>query len=241
MTSWVLGIDTSTVVCAGLARDGVAVATRTVGNSHSHVEMLIPCVQEMLSATGASLPDVERICIGVGPGPFTGLRVGIATAVTLGQVLDVPLHGVCTLDVIAAQWMATGGAPQEFVIASDARRKELYWARYSDGRRAGEPQVTDPARLPHEPVAGPGVDVYPELLGERRPADAPCSVDAGFMAANWQSIPDAGLAPLYLRKPDAELPSARKSALNGRHRRMRPARRAVEQAGRPTTIRQATK
>lgn len=227
MTRWTLAIDTSTQVCAGLSGNGDQVISRAVGDNHSHVELLVPTIESLLAEAGAALADVERIGVGVGPGPYTGLRVGLSAAVTLSLVSGAPLRGVCSLDLIAAQWTATGSAPEEFVVASDARRKELYWARYRDGVRVGSPQVAAPARLPELPLAGPGVDVYPQLLGTRRPAEAPRSIDAGFLAAHLDELPDAGVEPLYLRKPDAELPSARKSALNGRHRRLAPARRAA--------------
>lgn len=226
MTVWTLALDTSTVVCAGLARDGEAVASRFVGDNHSHVELLVPTIEEMLARAGTSLRQVSRIGAGVGPGPYTGLRVGLSAAVTLSLVGGAPLRGVCSLDVLAAQWSSTGQAPEEFVVASDARRKELYWARYRGGARVGTPHVGAPERMPQLPTAGPGVDVYPQLLATRRPVSAPRGIDAGFLAAHLDELPDAGTEPLYLRIPDAELPSARKSALNGRHRRLSRAGRA---------------
>lgn len=225
MTRWTLAIDTSTRVCAGLSRDGGPTFGRAVGDNHSHVELLVPTIEEILAEAGASLTEVDHIGVGVGPGPYTGLRVGLSAAVTLAQVSGAALHGVCSLDLLAAQWVATGHAPTDFVIASDARRKELYWARYSDGVRVATPHVGAASRIPELPVAGPGVDVYPELLAGRRPEDAARSIDAGFLAAHLDELPDAGTEPLYLRKPDAELPSARKSALNGRHRRLAAAHR----------------
>ncbi|RLP06406.1 tRNA (adenosine(37)-N6)-threonylcarbamoyltransferase complex dimerization subunit type 1 TsaB [Propionibacterium australiense] len=220
-TSWTLAVDTSTVVTAGLARDGRTVASEQVGDNHSHVELLVPTIQAILADAGIGWADLAAIGVGVGPGPFTGLRVGLATAVTAGIAAGVPVTGVCSLDVIAAQWAAQG-APTEFIIASDARRKELYWATYRDGRRVGQPQVSAPAALPEQPTAGPGVLAYPELLTARHPADAPLGLDAGFLAAHLHELPDAGLEPLYLRTPDAAPPTARKSALTGRRHRLRP-------------------
>ncbi|RLP08740.1 tRNA (adenosine(37)-N6)-threonylcarbamoyltransferase complex dimerization subunit type 1 TsaB [Propionibacterium australiense] len=218
---WTLGVDTSTVVTAGLARDGRAVASEQVGDNHSHAELLVPTIQVILAGAGIGWADLAAIGVGVGPGPFTGLRVGVATAVTAGIAAGLPVKGVCSLDVIAAQWAASG-SPRDVVVTSDARRKELYWATYRDGRRVGQPQVSAPAALPELPTAGPGVLAYPELLTARHPADAPLGLDAGFLAAHLHELPDAGLEPLYLRTPDAAPPSARKSALTGRRHRLRP-------------------
>lgn len=226
MTRWTLALDTSTLVCAGLAREGQQVASRAVGDNHSHVELLIPTIDAMLTQAGATWGELSRIGVGVGPGPYTGLRVGLSAAATLSLISGAPLRGVASLDLLAAQWSATKQAPHEFVVASDARRKELYWARYREGVRVGTPQVGAPDRIPEMAIAGPGVDVYPELLADRRPESAPRAIDAGFLAAHLDELPDAGVEPLYLRKPDAELPGARKSALTGRHRRMGTSRRA---------------
>lgn len=218
---WTLAVDTSTTVAAGLARGGRTVARALVGDSHSHAELLVPTIEGLLARAGLSWAGLTAIGVGVGPGPFTGLRVGMTTAMTAGIAAGLPVKGVCSLDVLAAQWSAAG-APEAFVIASDARRRELYWAEYRHGERVGAPRVGAPAELPELPTAGPGVDVAAGLLSGRCPEGAPTRIDAGFLAAHLDELPDAGLEPLYLRTPDAELPSARKSALTGRHRRLRP-------------------
>lgn len=207
--SVVLGIDTSTQVSAGVARDGVAVASIGHDGSRRHVEELMPAIDEALAQAGCSLGDVDRIAVGVGPGPFTGLRVGIVTAQVLGATLGVPVTGVCSLDVVAAEMTA---GPEEFVVVSDARRKELYWARYRGGARVGEPQVSAPAEVPALPVVGPASRLYPDVIGDRV-VDGPTRLDAGVLAAAVERLSDAGLAPLYLRRPDASTPSRRKSAL----------------------------
>lgn len=225
MTMWTLCIDTSTDVCAGLAADNEVVAAAHVGDNHSHVELLMPTIMGLLADAGISLPQIDRIGVGVGPGPFTGLRVGMSTAFTLAVAGDKPVKGVCSLDVIAAQWRASAPAPEEFVIASDARRKELYWARYDRRGREGMPHVSIPTTLPDLPIAGPGVQVFADLLGARLPVGAPTAIDAGFMAAHLSGLPDAGHEPMYLREPDATPPSTRKSALAGVHRRLGPATR----------------
>ena len=211
MRDLTLAIDTTGDVGVGLAREGVAIA-ESHGPDRKHVELLIGEIRDTLASVGADLHDLTGLGVGVGPGPFTGLRVGIVTATTLGRMAGLPVKGVCSLDVLAAQWQALG-APGEFVISIDARRRELYWAHYRDGQRVGELHVSAPQEIPDLPMAGPGVDTYRELLATRRPADAPRQVSAGFLAASLDRLPDAGLEPIYLRKPDAELPRTRKSAL----------------------------
>ena len=202
--STTLAVDTSTVVAAALAVDGRIAASATVDDTRAHAEELMPLVQRVAAEAGIALADVDRVVAGVGPGPFTGLRVGVVTATTLAEVLGVPVSGACSLDAVAAEWAATG-APEEFLVVSDARRKEVYWARYDGtGRRVAGPEVSAPDTLPALPLAGPGA----HLAGE---ASGPVALDAGWLAA--ADLPDAGLEPLYLRRPDAEVPTRTKSTL----------------------------
>ncbi|GAA1388989.1 tRNA (adenosine(37)-N6)-threonylcarbamoyltransferase complex dimerization subunit type 1 TsaB [Luteococcus peritonei] len=212
MTTWTLGLDTSTDICLGLARDGQVVASELIADRRGHAEKLMPAVVELCRGQGIAVSDVTEVAVGLGPGPFTGLRVGIVTAHTIASLAGTTMHGVCSLDVVAWQW-AHGEQPPtgDFVIASDARRKELYWARYgADGRRIGEPQVSAPSELPDLPVAGPGREAWPQIF-----VDGPDTLDAGVLAAHWAELPDAGSDALYLRKPDAVAPTTRKSTLVG--------------------------
>ncbi|SFN91694.1 tRNA threonylcarbamoyl adenosine modification protein YeaZ [Pseudonocardia ammonioxydans] len=109
----VLALDTATpVVTAGLVElpgsgPAVPLATRA-HDGRKHGELLVPAVRALCAEAGRPLPSVEAIVVGVGPGPFTGLRVGIATAAALGHALDVPVHGVCSHDAIATAWSASG-------------------------------------------------------------------------------------------------------------------------------------
>lgn len=207
--SLVLGIDTATDVRAGLARDGVVVARGAVEDRRAHAEQLLPLVQRVLADAGASVAALTGVAVGVGPGPFTGLRVGVAAARTLAEALGVPVRGVCSLDVVALEWAATEPGPAgEFAVVADARRREVYWARYAaDGTRVEGPLVTAPTDVPDLPLAGPGAT----LTG--RPGEGPDAIDAGLLAAASDRLPDAGLVPLYLRRPDAEVPTTRKSTL----------------------------
>lgn len=206
-SGWTLAIDTATGINIGLARGGRPVKARSEASSRKHVELLQPMVDALLADAGIAVGDLERIVVGVGPGPFTGLRIGIVTARTLGFVAGLPVRGVCTLDALALCWFAGHDRPPrgvDVIVATDARRHELYWARYDpSGNRVASPMVSPPADLPELPTAGPGVD-------------ATLSLDAALLAARADDLPNPGLEPLYLRKPDAELPRTRKSALTGR-------------------------
>lgn len=189
-----------------------------VGNDHS--EVLAPAIESLLEQAGGRTPDA--IAVGVGPGPFTGLRVGIATARTLGFVWGIPVHGVMSLDAIALDAVAqepTG----DFTVAIDARRKELYWARYDKtGVLLNGPNVTVAEELPAGPVYGAGGGLYAERLATVR-ADAvpgfeqthPGAVALGTRALRALSAGEALLStePLYLRESDAKVPAVMKGKL----------------------------
>ncbi len=199
-----LGIDTSTDVRVGLADETGILASRAVTDSRAHAEQLMPLVNAVLVEAGRTLADVGLIVVGVGPGPFTGLRVGVVTAQTLGFALGVGVRGVCSLDAVAAG-QAAGYADGEFLAVSDARRREVYWARYTaDGRRVDGPAVSPASELPELPVVGPGAT----LAGGTSSA-----LDGGVLAQAGPGLPEVGLSPLYLRRPDATVPTNRKSTL----------------------------
>jgi tRNA threonylcarbamoyl adenosine modification protein YeaZ len=206
----VLALDTSTVVNVGLARGDRVLATATVADQMAHVEELMPLVSECIDDAAVSVADLGQLVVGVGPGPFTGLRVGVVTARMLSYVLRIGLHGVCSLDVLAAQFL--GERPDEFVVATDARRREVYWARYSPlGVRLGEPRVSRPSDLPRLPVIGPAADLYADQL---QAVPGPRSMDPAVLATTGGTLPDAGHEPLYLRHPDATELTRPKSVLH---------------------------
>jgi tRNA threonylcarbamoyl adenosine modification protein YeaZ len=206
----VLALDTSTVVNVGLARGDQVLATATVSDQMAHVEQLMPLVSECLDAAEVRAVDLDQLVVGVGPGPFTGLRVGVATAHVLGFVLGIGLRGVCSLDVLAAQFV--GQRPEEFVVATDARRREVYWARYNARSiRVEEPKVSRPADVPRLPVIGPAADIYPDQL---LAVPGPRSMDPAVLATTGATLPDTGQEPLYLRHPDATELTRPKSVLH---------------------------
>lgn len=218
MSELLLAMDTSTsAVTVALVSGAEVVAEQTVVDARRHTEILMPLVRDLFDGVGVTRANVTALAVGVGPGPFTGLRVGITTAATLSYVLGVPAHGVCSLDAIAHQ--AATSDVEEFVVATDARRKEVYWARYVRGERESEPQVHKPAGLPDEvralPAAGRGARLYPEVFAS---AMEPADVSAAHLGLLVGSrLRDGGellpLQPLYLRQPDAVPSAGQKSAL----------------------------
>ena len=147
-----LAFDTATPAVTVALHDGErVVASSTTVDAMRHGELLAPEIQAVLDEAWVPRQDVTAIAVGVGPGPFTGLRVGLVTARTLGAVLEIPVYGVCTLDVLAAEAVDTGTVDGPFLVATDARRKEVYWASYdADGRRLDGPHVSRPADVASE-------------------------------------------------------------------------------------------
>ena len=211
----VLGIDTATVVCVGLAVDGRIVGLGQVADRMAHVEQLTPLIRQVCREAGISATELTDVVVGLGPGPYTGLRVGIVTARVLAEIAGARLRGVCTLDVIAASY-AAADAGGEFVVVTDARRKEVYWARYAvDGTRLEGPSVSPADDVPRLPTVGPGTLLYPDRL---QVAAGPTALDPATLATVGPRLSDAGVEPLYLRRPDAAEPGRRKSVLVRRGR-----------------------
>ena len=216
----VLAFDTATPAVTAALHDGERVlAESTTIDARRHGELLVPAVREVLSEAGASLSDVTAIVAGSGPGPYTGLRVGLMTAQALSSTTGAPAYGVCTLDALAF----ASGLTEPFVVATDARRKEVFWARYADMRtRLDGPSVDRPADLPPGlPLVGAGARMYAEVVGaDRLVLGAPDYPLAGALAAlaaeHLASGPEPGsrvltsASPIYLRRPDARVPGPAK-------------------------------
>ncbi|CRK59958.1 TsaB protein, required for threonylcarbamoyladenosine (t(6)A) formation in tRNA [Alloactinosynnema sp. L-07] len=177
-------------------------------DAKAHGELLAPHLRDALAAAGRTFAEVDAIVCGIGPGPFTGLRAGMVTAAALGHSLDRPVFPVCSLDAIAAD------VPGErLLVVTDARRREVYWAAY-DGTRLTEPDVSAPAavaarvaELGVTRVAGYGAKLYDfglPVVGPEHPSPA------GLVAAADLEGTPGPLTPLYLRRPDAVEPGARK-------------------------------
>ncbi len=197
-----LALDTATPAITVAVHDGERVVGQARGEgAMAHGELLAPAIRDALSEAGASVDDLTDVAVGVGPGPFTGLRVGVVTALTLAESLGLTAHGVCSLDALAAEVEG-----DDFVVATDARRKEVYWARYTGGLRVDGPHVDKPAelaaRLPGVPVHGRGGRLYADVLAHVPGADDPSAASLATLVASGraQELP---LEPLYLRRPDA--------------------------------------
>jgi tRNA threonylcarbamoyl adenosine modification protein YeaZ len=199
----VLAIDTATpAVTAGVVRleppEIHLLGERVTLDARAHAESLTPNVLGALADAGLGMADLDAVVVGCGPGPFTGLRVGMATAAAFAHALGIPVHGVCSLDAIG---VFTSG---EALVVTDARRREVYWARYGDGVRVAGPAVGPPANVPAdaERVAGspdhamlfdlPRVDPsYPTAIGLVRAVEELVTEDREPLGIE----PGAGLRP----------------------------------------------
>lgn len=207
-----LALDTSTSAITAAVHDGDRVlASGSELDPRRHTELLAPLVERVLAEAGLAPTDLTDVAVGTGPGPFTGLRVGMVTARVLGWSTGAAVHGVCSLDVLAHQ-AALAGATGDLLVATDARRKEVYVARYAIGERVERvsgPAVERPADLPEElralPTAGRGPLLYPELLPNAFASvlDVDAAVLAQVAAERIVAGEEMPVEALYLRRPDA--------------------------------------
>ena len=207
-----LAFDTATPAVTVALHDGERiVAESTTIDARRHTELLGPAIVGVLNSAGVRRQQLTSIAVGVGPGPFTGLRIGLVTARMLGHVLDLPVHGICSLDVIARGVTVPG----PFVVATDARRKEVYWAAYDhDGHRTAGPDVATAAAIATDlPVAGAGAQLYPDAFPLRVPPQFPSATDLATAVVSHE-VPLLPTQPIYLRRPDAQPPGARKPVLS---------------------------
>ncbi|MGH4011981.1 MAG: tRNA (adenosine(37)-N6)-threonylcarbamoyltransferase complex dimerization subunit type 1 TsaB [Pseudonocardiaceae bacterium] len=208
----VLALDTATpAVTAGVLRLPAAgpakvLAERATVDARAHGELLMPSVRAVLGVAGVAPRDLDAVVCGAGPGPFTGLRVGMVTAAALGDALDIPVYPVCSLDAIA--YRAGAGTP--LLVVTDARRREVYWARYDGtGTRVDGPQVNRPRdvslagvdRMAGAADAMGPPDVVPLVVSPRHPD--PVGLVAVVAPAVRAHVAPGPLTPLYLRRPDA--------------------------------------
>ncbi|HSE08562.1 MAG TPA: tRNA (adenosine(37)-N6)-threonylcarbamoyltransferase complex dimerization subunit type 1 TsaB [Nocardioidaceae bacterium] len=203
-----LAFDTATPAVTVALYDGQqVVAERTTVDAMRHGELLAPGISGVLEEAGLIRQDITAVAVGVGPGPFTGLRVGLMTARTLGTVLEIPVYGVCSLDVLAVEAVDAGLVDGPFHVATDARRKEVYFASYdADGFRITGPEVVKPdAVATDKPVVGRGAVLYPDAFPDGRlPENPSAAVLARVVAEERAELHDP--EPMYLRRPDAAEP-----------------------------------
>lgn len=219
-------VDSATpAITAGLVDVGpdrvTVVAEQVAVDARAHGELLAPEVEAVLRAGGARPRDLAAVVAGTGPGPFTGLRVGLVTSVALSQTLGIPAYGVCSLDALGLAAARDRTPGDEVLVATDARRKEVYWAVYRDGKRLTEPAVDRPADLDLPAGAafavGDGALRYADVLDlpvHDEPRYPPVAALAELAADRVRTAAPSGpLTPLYLRRPDAVAPGTRKPVL----------------------------
>lgn len=209
-----LAIDSSSIRVTAALLDGESLlAEASDDRAQSHGEALAPVIDHVMRAGGTL--RVDEVVVGVGPGPFTGLRVGLVTAAVLARVWNVPLIGVCSLDAVALA-ATQSGAGDDVLVAGDARRGEVYWASYAGGRRVAGPHVATPevAALEHRgPAVGAGASRYREVFEAAgrivTGPELPMAADLVRVLLT-QSASALPAVPLYLRRPDATEPGPRK-------------------------------
>ena len=203
----VLAIDTSVGVSVAILRSNGELTQSQAVNHGMQGELTAELISKVVIESGLELGDITDVVVGVGPGPFTGLRVGLVTAAVFAHARKIPGHGICSLDAVAFDYA------KPCVVVTDARRKELYWARY-EGKRIGEPQVSKPedliAQFPDSEFVGPGAQIYPDLISGIVSELKAGSLAKLFVSGTAQLV---DISPMYLRKPDAVEPTNRKSVL----------------------------
>ena len=203
----VLAIDTSVGVSVAILRSNGEVTQSQAIDHGMQGELTAELISKVVTDSGLKIDEITDVVVGVGPGPFTGLRVGLVTAAVFAHAREIPIHGICSLDAIAFDY------ENPCVVVTDARRKELYWARY-DGIRIGEPQVSKPeviaSQFPDSKFVGPGARLYPEYISGNVMELKAGSLAKIFASGSAQLV---DVLPMYLRKPEAVEPTIRKSVL----------------------------
>jgi tRNA threonylcarbamoyl adenosine modification protein YeaZ len=203
----VLAIDTSVGVSVAILRSNGEVTQSQAVDHGMQAELTAELISKVVSDSGLKIEEIADVVVGVGPGPFTGLRVGLVTASVFAHAREIPIHGICSLDAIAFDYA------KPCIVVTDARRKELYWARY-EGIRIGEPQVSKPeaiaSQFPDSDFVGPGANLYPDYVSGNVMELKAGSLAKLFASGSAQLV---DVSPMYLRKPDAVEPTTRKSVL----------------------------
>ncbi len=203
----ILAVTSSTAVVGVAASvDGGIVASEQVVTDRRHAEELTPMIASVLAAAGWSVGEVDTFAVDVGPGRFTGLRVGLATVRTLALAVDAPVVGLTSLELLAAEH------PGAVCAVIDARRNEVFQQRFVDGAAAGEALVGPAAEMVAHVVAGDlvvgdGADRYVDVYGTHRSLAGrdPLATTLARLAASRPAVPGPEVEPLYLRDADVQI------------------------------------
>lgn len=204
-----LVIETALTACSVALLDGArVVAERHEEIGRGHAERLIPMVAELLDEAG--IERVDRVLVDVGPGSFTGLRVGVAAAKAFGLAWNVPVDGISSTALVAAGAFAADTRLNRLFVALDAARGQVYIQPFDQGRPAGEIEALDPADAAAcaascDAIAGSGAQLLLQHMPDLRviaPA-LPHAADARHVSSDAYRP----VAPLYIRAPDARLPA----------------------------------
>ena len=218
----ILAIDTSTAILKIGIYEGHLIQATLVQPPLTHAEQIIPAIEETFRKAGIAPTNAELIAVAGGPGSFTGLRIGIATAKGLSLALGIPLVLVPTLDIYGFAWREMGGIVVPII---DARKHRIYCARYMHGRNMGELMDIEPDLLlskidGEEEVhfIGPDADLFESICLERpgwiiHETDAEKEITAiaelGLRIFEEKGPADDGAGPMYLREPEIGIPLAR--------------------------------
>lgn len=219
-----LCLDTSHGASVALLQKYTPLGRLVNDNPRQHTEALTPMIEHLLATAGAGMSELTGIAVGTGPAPFTGLRVGLMTARTLGFALEIPVYGVPALAAVARGVFDDEGLPA-VTIVTDARRKEVYWASYvplgpHDVEETTAPAVAAPAQIAEQlrggAVRGRGTELYPEEFDGAASVLDPAALGriarARLEAAGTAGAAELPAEPLYLRRPDIHQGAGRKRA-----------------------------
>jgi tRNA threonylcarbamoyl adenosine modification protein YeaZ len=199
LTKVLLAIDTSSGTAVAVLVDGVVASETYHPDTMQHAEQIGLQIRKVLDAANKKSSDVTDVAVGVGPGPFTGLRVGIAAAKMFAEGVGATIFGVCSLDAIAF----TKDLSQPTLVLSDARRSEVFFGLYQGKSPAGAP-IT---------LLGPGVKKQSDLEAELQSSGQSYEIVSGSISAASlgllalaqlaEGTADLSIVANYLRAPDA--------------------------------------
>jgi len=218
----ILALDTATYACSvALRRDGETSAHQFAEMPRGQSEALVPMVLEVMKAACAEFFDLDALAVTIGPGAFTGMRIGLSTARALALAADKPLIGITTLKAVAHNTQVAERGGREVLVVLDAKRKDVYAQTFDSRLQAtGEPVAVLPEGLPGLLRGGPSL-----IVGDFSNQVLPIFTEAGLDAvlSSGAGLPDAAIvarlaeeaglpfnpepvAPLYIRPPDAAVP-----------------------------------